>query len=154
MINDKSKIDKLKRIFSSRYLRNVGWLGVAELFNRVFRLGTTITLARVFSTEDYGLMAVIYTIFEIASVFTFKHGISAKIIQAEEKHLNTICNTSYWLNWFLCVGIFIFQCVAAFPIAYFYNNARLILPLFTSALIYLFLPLFMVNSAIIERENR
>jgi PST family polysaccharide transporter len=147
-------INKFKTIFSNRYIRNIGWLGVAELFNRVFRLGTTITLARVFNTEDYGLMAFVYTTFDIASVFTFKHGISAKIIQADEKHLTTIANTSYWLNWFLCISIFCLQCAASFPIAYFYDNNKLILPLCTLALIYLFFPLFMVNSAIIERENR
>ncbi|MGF1589134.1 MAG: lipopolysaccharide biosynthesis protein [Pleurocapsa sp.] len=147
-------IDKFKTIFSSRYIRNVGWLGAAELFNRIFRLGATVTLARVFSTEDYGLMAFVYTTFDIASVFTFKHGISAKIIQAEEKNLTTIANTSYWLNWFMCIGIFLLQCAASFPIAYFYDNNKLILPLCASALVYLFFPLFMVNSAIIERENR
>jgi O-antigen/teichoic acid export membrane protein len=147
-------IDKFKEIFSGRYIRNVGWLGAAELFNRIFRLGATVTLARVFSTEDYGLMAFIYTTFDIASVFTFRHGISAKIIQAEEKQLATIANTSYWLNWFMCIGIFLLQCAASFPIAYFYNNNKLILPLCASALVYLTFPLFMVNSAIIERENR
>ncbi len=146
--------DKFKAILSSRYIRNVGWLGGAELFNRIFRLGATVTLARVFSTEDYGLMAFVYTTFEIASVFTLKHGISAKIIQTEEQYLSNICNTSYWLNWFVCIGIFIIQCVASFPIAHFYNNNSLILPLCVSALVYLFFPLFMVNSAIIERENR
>lgn len=147
-------LHKFNKILSNRYIRNVGWLGAASLFNRIFRLGTTITLARVFSTEDYGLMAFVYTTFDIASVLTFKHGISAKIIQAEEKQLTTIANTSYWLNWFLCIGIFLLQCAAAFPIAYFYNNDKLILPLCVSALIYLFFPLFQVNTAIIERENR
>lgn len=147
-------INTIKKKFSNRYIRNVGWLGGAELFNRIFRLGTTVTLARLFSTEDYGLMAFIYTAFELASVFTLKHGISAKIIQAEERDLITICNTSYWLNWIVCSLIFILQCVAAFPIAHFYQNQQLLLPLCTSALVYLILPLFMVNSALIERENR
>lgn len=147
-------IYKLQAIFSNRYLRNVGWLGGAELINRIFRLGTTVTLARVFSPEDYGLMAFVYITFDLAQVFTFKHGISAKIIQADKKHLTTICNTSYWLNWVLCIGVFIIQCLAAFPVAYFYDNDKLILPLCTLALVYLFFPLFMVNSAIIERENR
>lgn len=148
------QIQKFKKILSNRYIRNVGWLGAAELFNRVFRLATTVTLARVFSTEDYGLMAFVYTTFDIASVLTFKHGISAKIIQAEEDQVHTIANTSYWLNWFLCISICLIQCAAAFPIAYFYNNNKLILPLCVSALVYLFFPLFQVNGAIIERENR
>lgn len=147
-------IHKFKEIFSGRYIRNVGWLGAAELFNRIFRLGATVTLARIFTKEDYGLMAFVYTTFDIASVFTFKHGISAKIIQTNEKQLTTIANTSYWLNWFMCIGIFLLQCAASFPIAYFFNNNKLILLLCASALVYLTFPLFMVNSAIIERENR
>lgn len=146
--------DKLTAIFSGRYLRNVGWLGGAELFNRIFRLGTTVTLARMFSQEDYGLMASIYTTFELASVLTFKQGIGAKIIHANNESVTTICNTSYWLNWFLCLTIFVLQCLLAFSIANFYDNDKLFLPLCVSALVYLLMPLFMVNAAIIMRENR
>lgn len=150
----KIKIEAIKHKFSGRYIRNVGWLGGAELFNRLFRLGTTVTLARLFTTEDYGLMAFIYTTFELASVFTLKHGISAKIIQADRQDLDTICNTSYWLNWIVCGSIFIGQCLAAFPLAYFYQNERILLPLCVSAIVYLIMPWFMVHSALIERENR
>jgi PST family polysaccharide transporter len=35
-------INKLKQILSSQFIRNVGWLGGAELVNRIFRLGTTL----------------------------------------------------------------------------------------------------------------
>lgn len=150
----KTTIKGIKSKFSGRYIRNVGWLGGAELFNRLFRLGTTVTLARLFTTEDYGLMAFIYTAFELASVFTLKHGISAKIIQADPQDLDTICNTSYWLNWIVCASVAIAQCLAAFPIAYFYQNNRIFLPLCVLSLVYLIMPWFMVHSALIERENR
>jgi O-antigen/teichoic acid export membrane protein len=154
MLKKTLTINAIKKKFSNRYIRNVGWLGGAELFNRIFRLGTTITLARLFTTEDYGLMAFIYTTFELASVFTLKHGISAKIIQADRKDLETVCDTCYWLNWIVCGLIFLLQCLAAFPIAYFYQNNHLFLPLCASALVYLIVPLFMINSALIERENQ
>lgn len=147
-------INKLKQILSGQFIRNVGWLGAAELANRVFRLGTTITLARMFSPEDYGLMAIIYTTYEFATVFTLRHGIGAKIIQVDEEDVKTISDTSYWLNWILCGLIFLIQCLTAFPIAYFYDNKKLILPLCTSALVYLMFPLFLVNSALVERENK
>ena len=42
-------INKLQKKFSSQFLRNAGWLGLGELANRIFRLGTTVTLARMFS---------------------------------------------------------------------------------------------------------
>lgn len=147
-------INKLKQVLSGQLIRNVGWLGGAELVNRIFRLGTTVTLARMFSTIDYGLMAIIYTTFEFANVFTLRGGIGAKIIQADEQDVKKICDTSYWLNWILCGSIFFIQCIAAFPIAKFYGNQQLILPLCTSALIYLMMPFFIVHSALIERENR
>ncbi|PIG94120.1 lipopolysaccharide biosynthesis protein [Gloeocapsopsis sp. IPPAS B-1203] len=147
-------VNRLKQILSGEFIRNVGWLGGAELVNRIFRLGTTVTLARTFSTEDYGLTAVIYTIYEFATVFTLRHGIGAKIIQTKEEDVKTVSDTSYWLNWILCISIFVIQCLAAFPIAYFYNNSNLVLPLCTIALVYIMFPLFLVNSALVERENR
>ncbi|MBD1809595.1 lipopolysaccharide biosynthesis protein [Microcoleus sp. FACHB-SPT15] len=147
-------LTKLKQLTSGQFIRNVGWLGGAELVNRVFRLGTTVTLARMFSPEDYGLMSIIYTTFEFASVFTLRGGIGAKIIQADEKDVKTIAETSYWLNWILCGAIFIVQCIAAFPIAQFYDKKQLALPLCMAALTYLMLPLFLVSTALIERENR
>ena len=146
-------IDKFKAIFSGRYLHNVGWLGGAELFNRIFRLGTTVTLARVFSQEDYGQMAIIYTVFEMTNILTFKYGISAKLIQADRQNLDVLCNTSYWLNWILCIGVFVLQCLVVL-VAYFFDNSILVLPLCASALVYLLFPLFLVHSAIVERENR
>ena len=147
-------INKLKQISSGQFIRNVGWLGGAELANRIFRLGTTITLARMFSPQDYGLMAIVYTIFDFATVFTLRGGIGAKIVQADEQDVKTICDTCYWLNWILCGAVFLFQCIAAFPIAQFYGNNQLILPICTVASVYLMFPFFMVNSALIERENR
>jgi PST family polysaccharide transporter len=147
-------VSKLKLLLSNPFLRNVGWLGGAELVNRVFRLVTTVTLARMFSREDYGLMAVIYTTFEFANVFTLRGGIGAKIIQADDKDVKVIADTSYWLNFILCGTIFLVQCIAAFPIARFYDNNQLILPLCAAALTYLMIPFFLINNALIERENR
>ncbi|MCU0523779.1 MAG: lipopolysaccharide biosynthesis protein [Elainella sp. Prado103] len=144
----------LQNFFSSPYLRNVGWLGSAELVNRILRLGTTVTLARSFSQEDYGLMAVIYTLLDFATVFTLRGGIGAKIIQAEASEVGGICQTAYWLNWLLCGVVFLVQCLIAVPIAQFYQNDQLILPICVAALTYLMLPLYLVHSALIERENR
>jgi PST family polysaccharide transporter len=147
-------IKKLKQVLSGQFIRNVGWLGGAELANRIFRLGTTFTLARLFTPHDYGLVAAVLTTYEFTTVFTMRYGIGAKIIQADEQELKVICDTSYWLNWILCISLFLIQCVAAFPIAWFYKDNRVILPICVLALVYLMLPIFMVQSALIQRENR
>ena len=147
-------IKKIQQFTSGRFIKNVGWLGMSELGNRIFRLGTTVTLARMFAPEEYGLMAVIYTTFEFANVFLLNSGFNAVIIQSEEKELKVICNTAFWLNLFLCIAITIGQCIAAFFIANFYNSDRLIAPLCLSSLIYLTYPFFVVNQALISRRNQ
>lgn len=54
----------------------------------------------------------------------------------------------------MCVTLFVVKCLAAYPIALFYDNTSLFLPICTIALIYLFYPLFVTHCALIERENR
>lgn len=147
-------VSKLKRQFSNKFARNIGWLGIAELLTRVFRLGTTVTLARVFNPHDYGLVAIIYTVLGFAQVFTMKAGIGAKIIQSKEEELESVCQTAYWLNWILCVSLFIVQCILAYPIALFYKETQLTLPICALGLMYLTYPIFLVQAALIERENR
>jgi PST family polysaccharide transporter len=147
-------INKIKERLSNPFIRNVGWLGVAELVNRIFRLATTVTLAQTFSPYDYGLVSIIYTIFDFTSVLTLRTGIGAKIIQADPEDLEVICNTSYWLNWILCGSLFIIQCIIAYPIAQFYGNKQLILPLCSVALAYLIIPVYTIQATLIQRENR
>ncbi len=144
-------INKLRQKLSNRFIRNMGWLGGAELVNRFFRLGTTVTLARMLNSYEYGLIAIVVTVFDFASAFMKS---SSKIIQANEKDLEDLCNTSYWLNWLLNGLLFIIQCAAAFPIAWFYKDNQLILPICAVALSYLATPIYEIQYSLIQRENR
>jgi O-antigen/teichoic acid export membrane protein len=141
-------------ILSGQFIRNIGWLGAAELLNRVLRLGTTVTLARVLTPYDYGLTAVILTTQEVANVFTLRSGLGAKLIQAPTADLDRLCNTTYWMNWILCIAMFLLQCLVAWPVAWFYGNNAVILPICVIAVNYLFLPTFAVQGSLIFRENR
>lgn len=146
-------IKKLKQLSSNQLTRNIGWLGGAQIIHRIFRLATTVTLARIFTPYDYGMMSIIYTVFEFANTLTLKGGIAAKLIQVEEQELDQLCQTAYWLNWFLCGFLFLFQFFLAYPIAQFYDNNDLILPIVVLGLSYLLFPNFLVQSALIERQN-
>jgi PST family polysaccharide transporter len=147
-------INKIKQKLSSQYIRNVGWTGGAELGNRVFRLGSIVVLARLLSPYDYGLAAVVLTINDLANVFTMRAAMGSKLIQAEEEDVAVLCETAYWMNWILSGLLFIIQCLAAFPIALFYGDRQLILPICVAATVYLMQPGFAIQSAMIYRENR
>ena len=146
-------VDRLRQKLSNRFVRNVGWLGLAELANRFFRLGTTFVLARSFSPYDYGSIAIIYMIHSFAEVFTSKIGIGAKIVQTEKHSLDAVCNTAYWVSWMACGSMFLLQAAVAFPVAWFYQDNRLILPLCVVGLKYLIIPVFRVQSSLIKRDN-
>ena len=145
---------RLKQILSGAYLRNVGWMASAEIANRIIRLLSIVVLARMFSPQDYGLMAVIYTISDFFQVFTLRGGIGSKIIQANEQDLQAICDTAYWLNWIVCGSLFLIQSAIAILLPYFGYEPRITVPLCLLAFTYLAYPLFVIHLILLERENR
>ncbi|NJO77992.1 MAG: lipopolysaccharide biosynthesis protein [Cyanobacteria bacterium RM1_2_2] len=147
-------IEKIRQILSNRFIKNASWLGAAELVNRVLRLGTTVVIARMLTPYDYGLVAVVLTTNEFSNVFTLRSGIGSKLIQAKEEDLAVLADTAYWMNWILCVAMFFLQCIAAFPIGWYYGSEQVILPICVVALTYLMLPTFAVQGSLIYRENR
>lgn len=146
--------EKIKRLLSDKLVKNIGWLAASEVFRRVIRIGLVVVLGRVFSAEEYGLMAIIFAVTEFSIVFIQKGGVAPKIIQADEKDFDELVETAYWTNWILCVGIFLFQCSLAFPIALFYGNEKLVLPIIVTAANYLVNPFYAIQDALIRRENR
>ena len=145
---------KFKPLLSNPFLRNLGWLGSAELIQRLCNLANTVVLARLLSPYDYGLAAVVFTTSEFANVFTLKAGIGSKIIQADEADLDVFCHTAYWLNWLLCGALFLVQSLASFLIAWFYGSNQVILPICVAALVYLMIPIALVQASLLQRENR
>ena len=147
-------IVKLNNKLSSQFLRNLGWLGTAEIISRIFRLGlTTIILPRLLTKYDYGLAAIVLTVHEFTRVFV-EVGVSTKIIQSQDQDLDDLCNSGYWLNWIVFSSLFIVQCIISFPVSWFYHDSNLVLPICVVALSYLTMPLGVIQYALIVRENK
>lgn len=147
-------LKKIKLLFSDKLVKNLGWLTASQIFRRVIRIALVVVLSRSLTTEEYGLIAIIFAVTDFANVFIQKGGIAPKIIQASKDELDGLLNTAYWTNWVLCLGIFAVQCAMAFPIALFYENKILVLPIIVAATAYLVNPFYAVQDALIRRENR
>ncbi len=143
----------LQQRLSNRFVRNIGWLGAAQLCIRVFRLATTIVLAKLLTPYDYGLAALVLTTNEFVNVFT-KNGIWAKLIQVDAEQLEEHCQTAFWMNWIVYGSLFVLQCGVALPVAWVYNDPQIVLPICTLAVVYLLLPPALVHASLIQRENR
>jgi teichuronic acid exporter len=148
-----SLINRLQEKLSSQFLRNLSWLGITEIIYRVLRLGVLVIIARFLTPYDYGLGAIVMTVREFMLTFT-NVGIGAKIIQAEEKELEVLCNSAYWLNWIIFISLFFIQSVAAFAISCFYKNNEILLPIIVSGFVYLIFPISAIQKTLIQRENR
>ncbi len=146
-------IQKLKSKLSNRFVQNVGWLGASQFINRIFRLGTTVVTARVFTPEDFGLIAIIATVHQFILTLAAT-GLQEKIAQAKTEQLEQITNTVYWLNWLLNIILFFIQCLTAVIISQFYNNQKLILPICFLGFIYFIRGFSVVQSGLVQRENR
>jgi PST family polysaccharide transporter len=144
--------DRAKKI-DSPFIRNLGWLGLSGAVIRITRLITTVVLARFLTSHDYGLAAIVLTINDIVRVFT-RNGIGTRLIQAKGENIAVLAQSAYWLNWVIAIALFILQCLAAFPLALFYRDRALILPICAMAIGLLLIPHGLVQSALIQRENR
>ncbi len=144
---------QIKTKISNQFSRNLGWLGLAEVVYRILGLGLVVIIARFLTPYDFGLAAILIAVREFAITFT-NVGIDAKIIQAKENELETLCNSGYWLNWTIFGTLFILQFLVAFLISWFYQNNDIILPIIVSGVAYLFRPIGAIQKSLIQRENR
>ncbi|MBW4605547.1 MAG: lipopolysaccharide biosynthesis protein [Calothrix sp. FI2-JRJ7] len=146
-------IAQIQNKLSNQFLRNLSWLGMAEIIYRIFRLLLVAIMARFLSDYDYGLGAIVLMVREFAINFS-NLGIGAKIIQAEEKELKELCDSAYWLNWVIFSSLFVIQCLVAFPIGWVKNTPEVILPICISGIAYLIWPITSIQKTLIQRENR
>lgn len=147
------RLNHLIQKFDTPFIRNLRWLGLSGGVIRITRLLTTIVLARFLSSHDYGLAAIVLTVNDLIRVFT-RNGIGARLIQVQEEKLESMAQAAYWLNWTLAISLFVIQCLAAFPLAWFYHDSGLILPICAIAVGLLLIPQGLVQAALIQRENR
>lgn len=142
-----------QKLFGNAFIKNLGWLGVAQSGIRITRLAATVILPRYLTPNDYGLAALVLTTYEFTQTLT-KIGINAKVIQASNEEVEEISNSAYWLNWVVDLGLFICQCLAAFPIAWFYNDEKLILPICVIGGTFLISPIGRIQASLLQRKNR
>ncbi|MBF2064009.1 MAG: lipopolysaccharide biosynthesis protein [Calothrix sp. C42_A2020_038] len=147
-----SLVGQIQKKLSNQFLRNLSWLGLAEIIYRVFRLALVAIMARFLSDYDYGLGAIVLMVREFAVNFS-NLGLGAKIIQAEEKELKELCDSAYWLNWLVFGSLFVIQCLIAFPISWVRNTPEVVLPICVSGIAYLVWPISGIQKILIQRAN-
>jgi len=144
---------KLRALKGNTFARNLGSMGSAQLAIRVSRLLATVLLSRLLIPKDYGLAAVVLTVYEFIALFT-RNGISAKVVQASAEDVPVVAMTAYRMTWILCLGLMALQVLVAWPVAQFYGDTHIALPIAAMGIIYLATPLSNIQAAFQQREGR
>lgn len=140
------------RTAGDKLLSNMGWLGGSQVLGKLLRLATVIVVARLLSPSEYGLAAIVLATNEFILVLG-RQGTVSKLIQVDADKLADTANTAYRINWILCIILFLLQLLIAHPVAEFYDNANLVLPIMALGFGYLIMPLGMVQAAFNIRAN-
>ena len=143
----------LRALRANAFARNLGSMGSAQLAIRISRLLATILLSRLLVPKDYGLAAVVLTVYEFIALFT-RNGISAKVVQASIKDVPVVAMTAYRMTWVLCGGLMVLQAFVAWPVAWFYHDPQIAVPIAAMGIIYLATPLSNIQAAFQQREGR
>jgi len=149
----RANLQRMRAGLSTPLLRNLSSMGGAQIAMRISRLMATIVLARQLSPQDFGMAAVVLTVYEFVALFT-RNGITAKVVQASRSEVHAVAETAYWLTWIICAGLLAVQLLIALPVAWAYGDPRLALPIALMGLIYLATPLCNVQCAFLQREGR
>ena len=152
--NQKHALDQvISGLLHNRFIRNLGYMGMAQIIHRVFRLAATIVVARMLFPEDYGIAALALSVNEILHVL-IKGAVVNKLVQCQDRELAQLARSAYWLNWMLCIALMLVQCVAAAGFAWGHENPQLGVAIAALSLTYLVLPFGTIQAALTIRENR
>ncbi len=142
----------INKIASDAFLSGAGWLGMAQIIGRIFRLLTTLIVARLMTPEYFGLAAIALASNEIAHVIA-RFGTTAYLVQCTDEQLARHKHIANVLNWVIGITLCLLQCAAAFPIAAWYDAPELVWPICVLALSYVMMPLGELHAALNHRNN-
>lgn len=120
---------------------------------RIVRLASSIILARLFTPEVFGQVAIILTCFELICTPT-RRITSASLIKMNDAELAASLPNANKLNWLAAITAFVAMSLLSWPLALYHQDTIIIAPMILMATSYLLLPFGMLYAAINLRANR
>ncbi|GIU24628.1 oligosaccharide flippase family protein [Shewanella sp. MBTL60-007] len=143
----------LSTLLNGALAKGLFWLGSAQVLGRVVRLGSSIIIARLLTPEVFGQVAIILTCFELICTPTRRIS-SAALIKMDDNQLKRSLSAANRVNWLAAITAFVAMSLLSWPLAIYYDDLQLILPMILMATSYLLLPFGMLYAAINLRLNR
>ena len=120
-----------KRLAANRVAGQVGWVVSTFGINQVLRLGTNVVLAWLLSPVIFGVLTLVNTLRTGVELIT-DVGVGQNIVVAKAGDEPSFIGTAWTIQVIRGVGLFALGLLAAWPIAWWYDNPALF-PIFAVA---------------------
>ena len=104
-------------------LSGIKWNSIAKITTDILSVVQLMIVARYIDKADFGTMSIIHVVLGMVGMFT-DLGMYAAMMH-KQNITNDQYNSLYWFNWILNASIFVLVCLAAYPVAMFYNDVNL-----------------------------
>jgi teichuronic acid exporter len=134
----------------STVLKAVGWSAVTRLFGQLLNWVYTLLIVRFLQPTDYGLMGLAMAATGFFQAISYV-GVSDAVVQSQsidEEDLRSVFGFVILINSTLAVLL----CALAWPVAAFYRDPRLISLIQLASLVFVFITLQAIPSALLEKR--
>jgi len=142
---DDSSLKRQPVSLRQQVMSALGWAAAMRLIGQVLTWAMTIVVVRILAPEDYGLMAIAIVFLSLFQGFSLV-GIGDAIVQRQtidDQSLRRIFGLILVVN----LTLLVLLCIAAFPIASFYDDDRLVLLVQVASLNFAFRALTTIPEA-------
>lgn len=136
----------------SRAYRSALVVGISQPVIFTLQLAINVLLARFLTPDDIGLVAMVTSIVNFASIFR-ELGLGTVTIQREGLTDQQASNL-FWLNLLLGIAVALVVCVLAWPISRLYRDPRVVTITLVTASVFVATGLSVQHSALLRRDLR
>ena len=139
--------------FDRRLAADIGAFGLAELAARLFRLATTVVVARLMLPAELGVAAAALTVFELVRSLA-NNGIGLAVVRSPVAALAATCGAAWRAGWLVCLAVAAVQGVAALALWRLAGWGEAAVMVAVLAGVYVFMPSGLVSAYLLQREGR
>jgi O-antigen/teichoic acid export membrane protein len=135
--------------FKKSLLKNIITLGGYNYSSQIAVFLSSIVLSRLLLPEEYGFVALITVFTGFVSIFA-DAGLTFAIIRSDygKTYHRAVTNLSFYIG----VMLFLIMLLLAYPISYFYNDNRLILPTMIMSSVFIIGSFVIVPAAVLTKN--
>jgi O-antigen/teichoic acid export membrane protein len=142
----------LSAVLNDRMVRDMSWLGIADIAARVSRILATIIAVRSVTAVDLGVAATAITTFELVRVLS-RNGVGQFIIRASDTEVGPACATAHRIGWAVSALMAVLQVLAAIAVCSWTGNSEHFWLVASLAAVYVFMPSGLVQVNLMMRRG-